>query len=372
MMSDARLWELLARKYNGEISGEELDELEQLLRQQQHGIQLNELLTDLHSLPIRNMTSAADEAKSREAIQKALGSSTFNTTHATVEAAPEYSLKENKRSFAGWLSAAIVAASVILLLFYFRQEKPEKTLASKAAVPVNEVVTNGGSKSTVHLPDGSFVILNTGSRLVYNKDFGAETRDVYLTGEGFFDVAHNEKIPLVVHAGNIDIKVKGTAFNVRAYTEDSIVEAALIRGSIEVFTQADPERKILLRPNEKIIIGKSSVISSAKKENKQESNKEEVFSLGKLRPNPVDSTIAEIAWIENKLAFYKEPFETLAKKMERWYNVSIEFNDEKLNQLTFTGSFEKEDIVEALNALRQITPFQYSIRNRKVTISKNK
>jgi ferric-dicitrate binding protein FerR (iron transport regulator) len=372
MMSDARLWELLARKYNGEISGEEMDELEQLLRQQQHGIQLNELLTDLHSLPIRNMTSAADEAKSREAIQKTLGNILSDTNYAAAEAEQEYLLKEDKRSFAGWLSAAIVAASVILLLFYFRQEKPGKTLVSKAAVPVNEVVTNGGSKSTVHLPDGSFVILNTGSRLVYNKDFGAETRDVYLTGEGFFDVAHNENIPLIVHAGNVDIKVKGTAFNVKAYTEDSIVEAALIRGSIEVFTQADPERKILLRPNEKIIIGKSSVISSVKKEDKQESNKEEVFSLGKLRPNPVDSTIAEIAWIENKLAFYKEPFETLAKKMERWYNVSIEFNDEKLNQLTFTGSFEKEDIVEALNALRQITPFQYSIRNRKVTISKNK
>lgn len=371
-MSDARLWELLARKYNREISGEELHELEQLLRQQQHGIQLNELLTDLHNLPIRHMTSATDEARSREAIQKALRNSIFNTTHATVEESQKYLLKENERSFAGWLSAAIVAASVILLFFYFRQDKPEKAFVSKDAVPVNEVVTNAGSKSTVHLPDGSFVILNTGSRLVYNKDFGAETRDIYLTGEGFFDVAHNEKIPLIVHAGNIDIKVKGTAFNVRAYTEDSIVEAALIRGSIEVFTQTDPERKILLRPNEKIIIGKSSVISSAKKEDKQESNREEVFSIGKLRPNPVDSTIAEIAWIENKLTFYKEPFETLAPKMERWYNISIEFNDEKLNQLTFTGSFEKEDIVEALNALREITPFQYSIRNRKVTISKSK
>ncbi len=174
----------------------------------------------------------------------------------------------------------------------------------------------------------------------------------------------------MVHAGDIDIKVTGTAFNVRAYVEDSVVEAALIRGSIEVASKNDPERKILLRPNEKIIIGKRSTISSSPIDTPADNKKEEVFSLGKIKPNPADNSISEIAWIESKLAFYKEPFSSLAKKMERWYNVSISFEDKKLEEYTFTGSFEKEDIVEALNALRQVTPFEYSIENRSVTISK--
>lgn len=373
-MSDSRLWELLARKYNGEISDEEMLELEQLLKEQHHGIQLNELLTDLHEFPVKNMTTAFDETRSRVSIMHSLDNIRRLTDHLHNENdEDDFSSESTNRRFRT-ISKGIVLtlAGGLLIFLYFLQNSSNEGVVKKDTPQVNEVVTNGGSKSTVHLPDGSFVILNTGSRLVYNKDFGLESRDVYLTGEGFFDIARNEKIPLIVHAGNVDIKVKGTSFNVKAYSEDSLVEAALIHGSIEVFTHADPERKILLRPNEKIIIGKASVITSPRKGDKQIATKGEVFSLGKIVPNPLDSTISEIAWIKNKLAFYKEPFETLAKKMERWYNVSIEFNDAQLGQLTFTGSFEREDIVEALDALRQIAPFQYIIHNRTVTIGKSK
>ena len=151
------------------------------------------------------------------------------------------------------------------------------------------------------------------------------------------------------------------------------MEASLIQGVIEVFSKNDRERKIMLRPNEKIIIGKTSAVSSSEEaKHIVQPAKEAVFFLGKIKPNPVDSSISEIAWIQNKLAFYKEPFSSLAQKMERWYNVSIQFNDERLKKFTFTGSFEKEDIIEALNALREITSFEYTIENRNVIIGKVK
>jgi transmembrane sensor len=370
-MNDSRLWALLARKYNNEISEEELAELELLLKQQDV-FQFNELLSDLHKLPLEKITTAEDALKSREAIRLSLATAHIdNTEHATQD---DHSFVETVRASRSpkilYAVSGVAAACFIVFFLFWHSNQAVKQVTQPVAV--SEVVTNGGSKSTVHLPDGSLVILNTGSKLVYNKDFGVEGREIYLTGEAFFDIAHNEKIPLTVHAGNVDIKVKGTAFNVKAYSEDSIVEAALIRGSIEVFSNNDPERKILLRPNEKILIGKSSTITSSEKDVKHSSIKEEIFSLGKIKPNPSDSSISEIAWIENKLAFYKEPFESLAKKMERWYNVSIHFTDDRLEKLTFTGSFEKEDIVQALDALRQSTPFQYTIENRKVIIKKNK
>mgnify|MGYP002376929050 CR=1 FL=1 len=361
-MPDSRIWELLARKYNNEISAEELSELGRLLQQPGAAHHLNELLADLQAIPLKKITSDADEAKSRNALRLLLN--TGSETRKTIVAGEV----RRKKRYALWAAASltiIIAAAGFML----NNKQPETPLTA----PLNEVVTNGGSKSTVHLPDGSSVILNTGSKLSYNKDFAAGTREIYLSGEAFFDIAKNEKMPLVVHAGDVDILVKGTIFNVKAYAEDSTVEASLIQGVIEVFSKNDRERKIMLRPNEKIIIGKTSTISSsAEAEHSTLLPKEAVFFLGKIKPNPVDSSISEIAWIQNKLAFYKEPFSSLAQKMERWYNVSIQFNDEHLKKFTFTGSFEKEDITEALNALREIAAFEYTIENRNVTIGKAK
>lgn len=361
-MPDSRIWDLLARKYNNEISAEELSELGRLLQQPGAAHQLNELLADLQAIPLKKITSDADEAKSRETLRLLL-----NNGGAAGEAANTTGAGEGKRKkrYALWLTAsfAVIVASA---WFMFNNNQPE----ASSVVPLNEVVTNGGSKSTVHLPDGSSVILNTGSKLSYNKDFGAGTREIYLSGEAFFDIARNEKVPLTVHAGDVDISVKGTIFNVKAYQEDSIVEASLIRGAIEVFSKKDRERRILLRPNEKIIIGKIAHVKSSEKDVPLTPEKEEVFVLGKIKTNPSDSSISEIAWIQNKLAFYKEPFSSLARKMEGWYNVSIQFNDERLEKLTFTGSFEKEDIIEALNALRQTTAFEYRLENRNVIIGK--
>lgn len=366
-MAVSRIWELLARKYNNEISDEELRELELLLQQHQDAFQLNELLADLHELPLQPATSAADEAKSIDAIKQALQQQQEGEQQLSSgdDILREHDQKLNRRKRFAWVGgiAATIAVTSALWLFF---DKEHAKPGVDQAMNMNEVVTNGGSKSTVHLPDGSSVILNTGSKLTYNKDFGVETREIYLKGEAFFEIAKNEQVPLVVNAGNIAIRVKGTTFNVKAYIEDSTVEAALIEGSIEVFSQKDPERTILMRPNEKIIIGKSAMISSF--EEKKPAPQEEAISLSKIKPNPADSSIAEIAWIENKLAFYKEPFSSLAKRMERWYNVSIDFTDAKMGDITFTGSFEKEDIVEALNALRQSTPFHYTIENRMVVI----
>lgn len=362
-MSDSRIWELIARKFNGEISEEELLELNQLLQQPGEVVQLNELLEELHAVPLRPMTSAADERRSEDRLRLRLqaGKDAAEADHFKT-----ISIKRSrKRLVVALLSmAAVVVVIIFSRLLWFNSH--DAILTGKTTL--NEVVTNADSKSTVYLPDGSYVVLNSGSRLSYNKDFGVDTREITLTGEAYFDIAKNPKAPLTVHAGNVDIRVKGTAFNVRAYAEDSAVEASLIRGVIEVYSKNDQERKILLRPNEKILIGKIPVVKSSGKEMQGLQEKEDVFILGKLRYNPADSNISEIAWIDNKLAFSREPFYSLAQKMERWYKVSIQFEDKRLMEITFTGSFERESLIDALDALKQIAPFRYKIKDGKVLI----
>ena len=92
--------------------------------------------------------------------------------------------------------------------------------------------------------------------------------------------------------------------------------------------------------------------------------------MNRIQPNPIDSTINEIVWVQDKLVFSKEPFYSLAQKMERWYQVKIRFKDKISAQLSLTGSLEKENLTEALDALQQLTPFNYQIDSGVVTVSK--
>ena len=352
-MSANRLWELLARKHNDELTEDEQKELELLLRQQQEMFELNETFLRIKELQVRKLSSQADEERSRQAIAAQLG----------PLPSPPRSIKKGL-----WMTAVACGLLIIGILWW---SLPKHNNVSSPASQ-NEIATSS-SKSRVQLPDGSTVILNKQSRLTYNKDFGVSKREISLTGEAYFDIARNESIPLTVTAGSVKIRVMGTAFNVRAYAQDSTIETALIRGSIEVSSTDDPERTIRMRPNEKIIFGKDipSLPSTPGIKIPEHRMPTQAFvQMNRIKPNPTDSTINEIVWVQDKLVFSKEPFYSLAQKMERWYQVKIRFKDTISQQLSLTGSLEKETLTEALDALKQLTPFNYRIDSGIVTISK--
>jgi ferric-dicitrate binding protein FerR (iron transport regulator) len=272
-----------------------------------------------------------------------------------------------RRLLIGSVAAAVIVAAVSMtLLFRSNPGAPGQPLAA------GEVSTSK-SKTRIRLPDGSVVILNKQSKLVYNKDFGINKRDITLTGEAFFDIAKNDNVPLTVTAGTVKIVVMGTAFNVRAYADDSTIETSLIRGSIEVSSSDVPDRVIRMRPNEKLTFGKEpppAAVAAPAKRPLLRRPAQNYLVMNKIKLNPIDGTINEIVWVQDKLVFSKEPFYSVAEKMERWFQVKIRFRDKISEQLTMTGSLEKENLVEALEALRLLTPFNYQIDNGIVTISK--
>ena len=361
----------MSRKYNNELTAEEQDELEQLLRDHRDVFELNETFSRLKDMPVQPLTTPVDEERSRLAIAARLavpveypGRDTAGPPgDETME--PSAPPSQPRKKLLLWAAACTL---IIGGIWFARQQSGQPATAGKQ----NEIATST-SKSKVQLPDGSTVILNRQSKLVYNKDFGMSKREISLTGEAYFDIAKNEAVPLTVVAGPVRIRVMGTAFNVRAYTQDSIIETSLIRGSIEVSSSDDPERAIRMRPNEKIIFGKDNIppSSSADAKNVQIHKPTQTFvQMNRIQPNPIDSSINEIVWVQDKLVFSKEPFYSLAKKMERWYQVRIRFKDRISEQLSLTGSLEKENLTEALDALRQLTPFNYQIDSSVVTISK--
>lgn len=370
----------MARKHNNELTADEQEELDQLLRQHRDVFELNETFSRLKDMDVRKLTTPADEEKSRQSIAARIAavapvrSEEIRPENAPAEAAhPDASAEEHLRApsrihkkVIAW--AALCCCLIIGALWLYRRESSQLPGAGKQSE-----VTTSMSKSRVRLPDGSIVILNRQSKLVYNKDFGLSKREISLTGEAYFDIAKNEAVPLIVVAGAVRIRVMGTAFNVRAYSDDSTIETSLIRGSIEVSSTDDPERTIRMRPNEKIVFGKDIAPSPADANARpQETRKpaQTFVQMNRIKPNPTDSSINEIVWVQDKLVFSKEPFYSVAQKMERWFQVRIKFKDKISEQLSLTGSLEKESLTEALDALQQLTPFNYEIDGSMVTISK--
>jgi transmembrane sensor len=125
-----------------------------------------------------------------------------------------------------WIAGAAAAAITAVLSFtFFSTTKVVKPTRQAE----NTVSTKAGSKSKIQLPDGTQVWLNADSKLEYNENFNVKLREVKLSGEAFFDVVKNKDKPFVIHTSQMDVKVLGTAFNVRSYPDEATTETALLR-----------------------------------------------------------------------------------------------------------------------------------------------
>lgn len=358
-MSQENFWVLISKKLSGEASPAELKELENLILEHPEWQYAIQNLEDLWKhQPVKNDTAGEDAYLLHLHRMKDKNIPFGETPGNTVLISKKKVIKWY------WAAAALFLITTGLIAFGILFNK-ENTKSLAATSEVNEVTTHPGSKSKVQLPDGSVVWLNAGSRLTYKKDYGQQRREVILTGEGYFDVVKKEGMPFLIHTSSISIKVLGTAFNVKAYPDDRQTETSLIRGSIEVTIKNRPDNKIILSPNEKLIVENESFII---KKNEFNKTAQPAISISTLRHNPVDSTVAETQWVVNKLVFNNESFAEVAVKMERWYDVEIELNDPQLLQKRLTGNFEKETIEQALEALKISIPFKHEQTGSKIII----
>ncbi len=203
------------------------------------------------------------------------------------------------------------------------------------------------------LDDGTNVWLNKQSTLRYTKDFGDKKREIFLQGEAYFDVVKRADIPLWVHAGGVDIEVKGTSFNVNAYEENQQVQIALVRGVITVSERDHPQNKVWLKPQNKVIFSQAQGLLSSRMDVMQ-INEQALFK--------------ETGWTTDTLIFQKEKLSDLVLKLEKKYDVKIDVQSEKLKEKRFSGTFTDETIQEVMEALKLSYPLTYSIRPRLVII----
>lgn len=352
-----RIWQLIAKVLNHEASRAEQDELFALLQQNEPLQQQYDLLTHIWK---EKEDKNRDEQDATQHILKIINRAETEISNQELSV----SRRKRRRIFIGaTFLFFIITASV--WLFLNSPGSPTKDASQEVLIARN------GSRTRSLLPDGTTVWLNVGSKLFLENDFTG-SREVRLEGEAFFDVVKKPGQSFIVHTAGFDIKVLGTAFNVKAYPEDKTVETTLLRGRVQVFDSQDRGRPpIELKPNEKLVLSNKAASHT---EELSEKNKPAViqelppFTITRIDSTKKENERFETAWVYSRLEFRGDSFEELAQKLQRWYNVTIVFTDEKVKQLSFNGSFEKESVEQAFIALKAANSFTYKINKHEISV----
>ncbi len=240
----------------------------------------------------------------------------------------------------------IGTGAVLSILF----TKPDRILNRNPDV---SVMVPRGSKALTVLPDGTVVWLNAGSGIEYKIHENKPVREVKITGEAYFNVSKDPDHPFTVNAGEMIIIAYGTEFNVKAYPDEKSVETTLVEGSVTVEIRNKPSNKTLLRPDEQAIYYKPT------------SQRSENFLVTK----GIDPSLYTL-WLNDRLQIKGETLEDLAVILERKYDVTIHFDDNKLRELRFTGIIENETIEQILELIKISSDVDYRINGREIWFSK--
>jgi transmembrane sensor len=201
--------------------------------------------------------------------------------------------------------------------------------------PYTETFAPRGQKSQIVLTDGTKVWLNSETKIKYPDNFNKSNRDVYLEGEAFFEVTKNEHQPFVVHTSGIDVKVLGTKFNVKAYPDENEIETSLFEGKINLI-QKISDMKYL----EKEVSPGHSLVFNKKQNNLTESRFPEEEICG---------------WKNNQLIFKDDTFVNLVRKMERWYDVKVIYDEKLFSDRRLTVELYEGERLEKLMEIISLT-----------------
>lgn len=359
------VWFLIARSLGGEASALEKEQLRQLL---EHDISLQQqydLLLRMWQAGDKKFPEATDQQEKNDISRILQLARQEMQPNEEIPFIQTRSRKKYLYALSGIAALLILAA---LGRIFIGQEKTVQTDGGKT----QHLVAENGSRTRTILPDGSTVWLNAGSHISFDDNLSGPVREVTLDGEAYFDVVKQPQRPFIVHVSGYDIKVLGTAFNVKSYPADKTIETTLIRGLVEVTKHgAKKQKPVFLHPNEKLIVDKVAANKASRlpDNNTPASDSTDAdFKLTALNSSIKEEERIETAWVHNRLQFRAENFAELAGKMERWYNVKIVFDDVHVQQLNFTGSFEEETVEQAFYALRAARAFDFTINGQEIHI----
>jgi transmembrane sensor len=255
-----------------------------------------------------------------DAARRARNRSSFRLIHGEKRPAPALVIRDNGTPI--WRIAAAVLVVVGASFAVYHAATPP----ARARIDANamtEVATLRGQRATLRLPDGTRVALGMASRLRYARAFGDSARDVYLDGDGYFDVAHDSLHPFVVHTGLADVRDIGTKFGVRAYATSPSTEVIVIEGAVS-FAAPQTGEPLVLHAKDLVRLegdGRSTTLVHG------------------VEPGDY------LAWTEGRLTFHDTPLREVIAELHRWYDRDLlQLADTALGSRRLTASFTNESL----------------------------
>lgn len=200
-----------------------------------------------------------------------------------------------------------------------------------------------GMRSSFYLPDGSFVYLNSGSKITYPVAFNEQERRISLSGEAYFKVESNPDYPFYVDLSDKDVSIKvlGTEFNLEAYKDNEEIRTTLLSGKLSVLPSVgDTQKEYELHPQQKALFNIKTELWSV------------INTDGK----------EDIAWMEGKLIFRETPMPEVLRRLSLFYDVDFRVQNKVIEKYRFTGVFDNRQLVQILDYLKISSSIDYTVK----------
>ncbi len=289
-------------------------------------------------------------AKEREQI---ISQSEIDEAWSSIERATDIKLdlqRRKKRMRFYYISAAAAAmVAVAILLFNSITFATDEAGALMEYVATgrgnyNQLTTPLGSKNHITFSDGSQIWMNSGTKIIYPAKFSDKSRNIYIEGEAYLNIAHNEAAPFIVHTKNATVRVLGTAFNVSAYAKENSTEVVLVRGKVDLSNGKDSH--VVLSPGEL-----SSVVADEVKQ-------------------PVAVDVEQyICWIDDMLIFHDDTLKKVFSRLNAHYGVEFVLGP-GVDERKVTGKLNlKDDIDEVMRTISFTSSISYRKSNGKIWVN---
>lgn len=221
-------------------------------------------------------------------------------------------------------------------------EKDEN--ANDVAVQYNTITTPRGGQYQLVLADGSKVWLNAASSITFPTAFRGPKREVQITGEAYFEVAHNAKMPFHVKVNHVDVTVLGTHFNINAYNDEGVIKTTLLEGSVKV---SDENKSVMIVPGEQALAA----------DNTDKINIKKNIDLEEV-----------VAWKNGKFMFQDADIQTIMRQLERWYNITVSY-EQNISNEEFEGVISRNvNISQILSMLEKTGAVKFEIDGKNIIV----
>lgn len=223
---------------------------------------------------------------------------------------------------------------------------------------LTEIVNRSAKPMPVKLGDGSLIILKKGSRISYSPSFNGVTREVYLSGEGYFEVSKDPAKPFLIYANGLVTKVLGTSFTIKAYPAAQDVTVEVKTGRVAVFAQSDPRIKekagsrelegVVLMPNQKIVYVRDEI---------------------RLAKSLIaDPQLTSVLPAGQRFVFEDTPVPVVFAALEKAYEVDIVYDEQLLANCPFTATLVDQPLFDKLDIICRVVEANYELIDGQIVI----